>query len=41
MHETVERLPVSGRNQWLLLLRAQYKAKRNFIKGLDVLTRRG
>jgi len=41
VRETLERLPAPERDQWLMLLRAQYKAKRNFIKGLDALPRRG
>lgn len=32
-----QRLPAAQRSQWLARLRAEYKAKRNFIKGLDAL----
>lgn len=35
--ETALRMPQPHRSQWLALLRAEYRAKRNFIKGLDVL----
>ena len=35
--ETASRLQQPERGQWLALLRAEYRAKRNFIKGLDVL----
>lgn len=35
--ETAGRMKQPERGQWLALLRAEYRAKRNFIKGLDVL----
>ena len=35
--ETARRMAEPARSQWLAWLRAEYKAKRNFIKGLDTL----
>ena len=35
--ETASRMKQPERGQWLALLRAEYKPKRNFIKGLDAL----
>lgn len=35
--ETAARQPQPELQQWLALLRAEFKAKRNFIKGLDAL----
>jgi hypothetical protein len=37
VQETAARMEPLPRAQWLAYLRAEYKAKRNFIKGLDVL----
>lgn len=37
VQETAARMGPLPRAQWLAYLRAEYKAKRNFIKGLDVL----
>ena len=36
--ETVARMPQPARGQWLAWLRAEYKPKRNFIKGLEGLS---
>lgn len=35
--ETARRIKQPERNHWLAMLRGEYKAKRNFIKGLDAL----
>ncbi len=35
--ETASRMLPPERCQWLAQLRAEYKAKRNFIKGLDAI----
>jgi hypothetical protein len=35
--ETASRMLPPERGQWLAQLRAEYKAKRNFIKGLDAI----
>ena len=35
--ELVSRMAQPESNRWLALLRAEYKAKRNFIKGLDAI----
>lgn len=37
VRETASRMPMPECSQWLARLRGQYKAKRNFIKGLDAL----
>jgi hypothetical protein len=35
--ETASRMQQPERGQWLALLRAEYKAKRNFIRGLEAI----